>query len=163
MRVIGIDPGASGGMACFLKDANGAPDVFKFNGATEQEIARRVLEWAGESDDGCYCLLERVWASRGSGDRTMGAATMFTFGQNYGFIRGVLIALGVPFEEVLPATWQATFSLKRTDKSESDTDKKNRHKAKAQQLWPNVKVTHAISDALLIAEHARRLTLTGTH
>lgn len=154
MRIIGIDPGAQGGMACFLEDANG-PDVFKFTNATEADIADRLREW---SESGCIkCYLERVWASRGSGDRTMGASTMFTFGQNYGFVRGVLIALGIPFEEVLPAKWQATFSLKRTDPNETDTAKKNRHKAKAQQLFPTLKVTHAVADAILIAEHARRV------
>lgn len=150
---IGIDPGASGGMAC-IHDAY-LPEIVNFKHATETEIAVSLSAWRSQGD--CFAYLERVWASRGSGDRTMGAATMFTFGQNYGFIRGVLIALHIPFEEVLPAKWQGEFSLKRTSKSESDTAKKNRHKAKAQQLFPTVKLTHAISDALLITEYGRRV------
>jgi len=87
---------------------------------------------------------------------------MFTFGQNYGFVRGVLVALEIPFEEVLPQKWQATFSLKRTDKSESDTAKKNRHKAKAQNLFPGARCTHSVSDAILIAEYGRRLKCAET-
>lgn len=35
-------------------------------------------------------------------------------------------------------------------------NKKNRHKAKAQQLFPAWHITHATADALLIAEYARR-------
>lgn len=151
MKVIGIDPGSAGGMAC-LYDVG--PDVCKLDG-TERDTSDALKFWAAAYQ--CFAYLERVWASRGSGDRTMGAATMFTFGQNYGFIRGLLIAHGIPFEEVLPAKWQAEFGLKRTDKSESDTQKKNRHKAKAQQLFPGVKVTLWNCDALLIAEYGRRV------
>jgi crossover junction endodeoxyribonuclease RuvC len=150
---IGIDPGASGGMAC-IKDAY-LPEIVNFKHATESDIAQAISSWHSGGD--CFAVLERVWASRGKGDRTMGAATMFSFGQNYGFIRGCLIAFKIPFEEVLPAKWQAEFSLKRTDTNESDTDKKNRHKAKAQQLFPTMKTTHATADALLITEYGRRL------
>lgn len=150
---IGIDPGASGGMACFVNASQ--PEVVNFKRATEADIADALFSWHNHGD--CFCMLERVWASRGKGDRTMGASTMFTFGQNYGFVRGCLIALKIPFEEVLPAKWQAEFSLKRTDTNESDTDKKNRHKAKAQQLFPGLKITHAVSDAMLIAEYCTRV------
>jgi hypothetical protein len=33
---------------------------------------------------------------------------------------------------------------------------KNVSKSRAQELFPSIKVTHAIADALLIAEHNRR-------
>jgi hypothetical protein len=41
-------------------------------------------------------------------------------------------------------------------KGETRTAKKNRHKDLAQRLFPKVKVTHAIADALLLAEWLRR-------
>ncbi len=82
---------------------------------------------------------------------------MFSFGRNYGFLRGCLHCLKIPFEEVTPAKWQREFSLLRTDKAETNTAKKNRHKAKAQQLFPDTNVTHAIADALLIAEYGLRV------
>jgi hypothetical protein len=41
------------------------------------------------------------------------------------------------------------------------TVKKNKHKAKAAQLFPRVKITHSNADALLIAEHARRQYVKG--
>lgn len=150
---IGIDPGASGGMAC-IKDAY-LPEIVRFSQSTEADIARALAKWNSECD--CFAYLERVGPNRGHGDRKQGASTMFAFGQNYGFIRGVLIALRVPFEEVQAVKWQVGFGLRRTDKNETDTAKKNRHKAKAQQLFPAVKVVHENSDALLITEYGRRL------
>ncbi len=61
----------------------------------------------------------------------------------------MLIASRIPFEEVTPQKWQKTLScLSRGDK--------NITKAKAQQLFPGLRVTHATADALLIAEYARR-------
>jgi hypothetical protein len=41
-------------------------------------------------------------------------------------------------------------------KDETSTEKKNRHKAAAVRLFPGVKVTHKVADAILIAEFARR-------
>lgn len=151
MRIIGIDPGSMGGMACFVEDANG-PDVFKFDGATEADIANRLREWchAGET--------AKVYVERVSSRPGEGVVAAFTFGTNYGFLRGVLAALEVPREFVTSGTWCKTFGLKRA-KDESKTDWKNRHKAKAQELFPGVKITHAFADALLIAEHARRVEL----
>jgi hypothetical protein len=54
-----------------------------------------------------------------------------------------------PFEEVSPQKWQKAMGcMTKGDKNVS--------KAKAQQLFPQLKITHAIADALLIAEYARR-------
>ena len=82
---------------------------------------------------------------------TQGATGTFTFAQGYGFIRGVLITIGIPFEDVTPQAWQKTLGcLTRGDKNVS--------KAKAQQLFPQLpRITHAIADALLIAEYGRRI------
>ena len=74
----------------------------------------------------------------------------FTFGQSYGFLRGMLIASEVPFDEVLPVKWMTKLSCRTKGN-------KNITKAKAQQLFPELKITHAIADALLIAEYCRQL------
>jgi crossover junction endodeoxyribonuclease RuvC len=85
-----------------------------------------------------------------------GVTSCFTFGQNYGFIRGLLTALEIPFEDVTPNAWQKQAGLLRRNKDETITQKKNRHKQQAQQLFPHLKVTHAIADALLICEYGRK-------
>jgi hypothetical protein len=38
-------------------------------------------------------------------------------------------------------------------------DKKQRNKAKAEELFPGQRITHATADALLIAEYCRRIHL----
>lgn len=109
------------------------------------ETERDVWEWLqgalGGSD---FAYIERVHSMP-----KQGVASSFTFGRSYGFLRGCLIASGIPFEEVTPQTWQKALGcLSRGDK--------NVTKAKAQQLFPSLKITHATADALLIAEYGRR-------
>lgn len=81
-----------------------------------------------------------------------GATGTFTFGRGYGFLRGCLVTIGIPFEEVAPQTWQKHLDCKTGGN-------KNVSKGRAQQLFPHLKITHKIADALLIAEYGRRIRL----
>jgi len=142
--ILGIDPGAGGGLASWYDNEMCAVKM----PATEKDIC----DWAADfCETGAFAYIERVHAMPGQG-----VTSMFSFGRNYGFLRGCLIAHGIPFEEVTPRTWQKTFGLKKA-KGETPTAWKNRLKAKAQQLFPELKVTLATADALLIAEHGRRV------
>jgi len=79
----------------------------------------------------------------------MGVKSAFTFGEGYGRLQMALTALGIPYERVRPAAWQKAIGcMTKGDKNVS--------KRKAQELFPDLKVTHAIADALLIAEYNRR-------
>ena len=71
-----------------------------------------------------------------------------------------LLALGMPTEKVTPQKWQKVYQL-GSSKSYTKIQWKNKLKAKAQQLFPSLgkKITLSTSDALLIAEYARRLAL----
>lgn len=144
MISMGIDPGGSG--AIVVIGNHGVPDFVR-NSGTESDLASFVSAWCATD----FAIIEKVGAMP-----KQGVSSTFKFGQSYGFLRGLLIANRIAFEEVTPQKWQKEFGLVRTNKSESGTDKKNRHKAKAQQLFPGVKVTHANADALLIAEYCRR-------
>jgi len=89
-------------------------------------------------------MVERVHAFPGAG-----VTGMFTFGNFYGFLRGILTASGIPHEFVQPEKWQKAMGcLTRGDKNVS--------KAAAQRLFPKIKITHAMADSLLIAEYCRR-------
>lgn len=136
----GIDPGASGAYAQ-------GTVVFPFKNRTERDIWDLFLKMMP-----CKVYIEKVHAMP-----KQGVSSTFKFGQNYGALRMALIAAQIPFEEVRPADWMREFGLRRK-KGESDTSWKNRKKAKAQQIFPLAKVTHATADALLIAEYGRRLT-----
>ncbi len=136
---IGIDPGVSGGMA--LLRPQGTTETVAFKQATEKDIFDALEEWwlcAG------FVVIEKVSASP-----QMGVVSAFTFGTSYGFLRGVITGR-YPFEAVTPQKWQKELGcLTRGNKNVS--------KAKAQQLFPSLKITHSIADALLLAEYARRL------
>lgn len=152
---LGIDPGNSGGAALLNPDGSVAGAHFKFEGLTETDLRERLVHWYREYN--LIALVELVGPNRNrsKGEVRQGASAMFTFGQNYGLLRGLLIGLAIPFEEVLPLAWQTEFRL-RAKPDETKTAKKNRHKAKAQQLFPAWHITHATADALLIAEYLRR-------
>lgn len=137
MSYLGIDPGVSGGLALV---SNGAAEAVKMP-ATEADC----LQWLEERRAKVtHALIEKVHSRPGQG-----VSSTFKFGKNYGLLRGLLVALRIPFEEVAPGKWQRALGCL------SGGDK-NVTKAKAQQLFPALRVTHATADALLIAEHCRR-------
>ena len=79
----------------------------------------------------------------------MGVTSSFTFGRGLGRLEALLTAHRIPYEEIAPGKWQRSLGcLTKGDK--------NVTKARAQQLFPGVKVTHYVADALLIAEYGRR-------
>lgn len=147
MNYIGIDPGKSGGIAV-LNDRGvvGAwpmPD-------TERDTFDLIKECTASPDEDTAAVIEYVRSRPGQG-----VASMFTFGKSYGGLRMALVATGVPFQEVTPGSWQKAFGL-TSQQHATQTAKKNANKARAQELFPNIKITHAIADALLLAEWLRR-------
>lgn len=148
--IIGIDPGKSGGIATITLDGQTA--FAEKIPKTERDACDLLRSLKAEA---VFLYLEKVAAMPGQG-----VSSTFNFGMNYGFLRGLITALEIPFEEVLPSKWQGALSCRPRKKS-SKTEHKNALKQKAQQLFPRIKMTHAIADALLIAEYGRRLR-TGT-
>jgi Holliday junction resolvasome RuvABC endonuclease subunit len=73
----------------------------------------------------------------------------FTFGRSFGFLLGCLAVHRIPFVLVTPQKWQKAMGCM------SGGDK-NKTKAKAQQLYPGERITHATADALLLATYCRQ-------
>ena len=142
MNILGIDPGQSGGIAfLWWKD----PLVFKMPD-TERDVLN-ILEEIKTEKIGkrpFFAYIEAVHAMP-----KQGVSSTFKFGMNYGMLRAFLIALGIPFETVTPVKWQTALGC-RTGGN------KNVTKRKAQELYPHIKITHAIADALLIATFGYR-------
>ena len=152
MIYIGIDPGVSGGMAA-IHPFNGKVECAALEKMTEREIAD-WLEWNAGPKVDCFAMLEKVASSP-----LMGRTSAFTFGRSYGFLRGALAAIGIPFEEVLPRHWQQAMGIPKGEKGEygrANSGRKKLTRGRAQQLFPTIKVTNAIADALLIASYAQR-------
>lgn len=135
---IGIDPGASGGIA-FVPE-RGEPWALKM-----PETYRDILDaLTTEPHYQPRAMIEAVHSMPGQG-----VASSFKFGENYGALVMALTASQIPFIRVTPQGWQK--SMKCLTKGD-----KNVSKRRAQELFPNIKITHAIADALLIAEHLRQ-------
>lgn len=145
LLIAALDPGASGGLAVI--DDRGRAQAWPFP-ATERDIHDLVAEFAPRIS---VCYLEAVHSFP-----RQGATSTFAFGRNYGFLRGLLIALKVPFVEVSPQRWKKAMGLQMSSK-DAKVDKKNLSKRLAQQLYPDIKITHAISEALLLATYGRGL------
>lgn len=134
---LGIDPGASGGLAVMYPISV----VVQPMPATDHDLVEFLKEFADQIK---MAHLENVHSMP-----KQGVASSFKFGVSFGGLKMALACLGIPFELVSPQRWQKDMGcLTKGDKNVS--------KAKAQQLFPSVRVTHSIADALLLAEHARR-------
>lgn len=154
MIYIGIDPGASGGIAVIH---SGEVRVHPIP-ATDRDLLlllapyRPVVDrMPGGFRPIAFAMLERVWGMPGWG------AKNFTFGRSYGALRMALAAQRIPFEEVLPQRWQKAMGIVYPKRKDGGRRDKNITKQRAAALFPQLTVTHAIADALLIAEFARRV------
>lgn len=141
---IGIDPGKSGGIAWLSPSgqayARKLPDTMRDLIDLLTEL-RALADYRGL---GCSAYLERVRSSP-----QMGVVSAFTFGRGFGHIEMALTAAKIRYDEVRPQEWQKRLNcLSKGDK--------NVTKARAQGLFPHLKITHATADALLIAEYGRR-------
>lgn len=144
---IGVDPGMSGGVA-FMDHLGLEAIPFKLH--TPHDLVGFIETRVALSSGPVICFLEAVNAMP-----KQGVSSTFKFGVNYGWWQGVLTALGIPFRRVYPLKWQTAMSC-RTGGN------KNITKARAQELFPGVKITHAVADAILIAEYGRRQTNLNT-
>lgn len=147
MKFIGIDPGKSG-CAAYI---NGSEVVYspKFGDMTEQDTWLLFAEW---EDTGACAVLEKVGPTP-----KMGRRAAFTFGYGFAVLHMALLASGIRYIEVTPSVWQGYLKC-RTKKQGGVMAKsdKNVTKRKAQQLFPDLKVTNVNADALLLATYCRK-------
>lgn len=143
---IGIDPGANGGIAWI--DYNGKPCVEKMPDSLQDlwELICDITNYPRSTVDGrsYKAYIEQVHSSP-----QMGVKSAFTFGNGFGHLEMALTAAGIPFERVRPQVWQKALGcMTKGDK--------NITKRKAQELFPDIKVTHSIADSLLIAHYGTK-------
>lgn len=143
MIYIGIDPGKSGEMAVIWEF--GGVEIVPFSCEGYRNMMRECLPME------CRCCLERVGAMP-----KQGVNSMFHFGENYGFIQGLLTAYSIPYELVTPQKWKKEFQI---------TGDKNSSIAVCKRLFPDVplrrtdrcrKDDDGYAESLLMAEYAKR-------
>ena len=142
-RILGIDPGKSGGFAIY-EDNQMFPWAFGDMveaAAVLETLIPRLIDFA---------VLEKVGAAPGQSPRSM-----FAFGENYGFWQALLIYNKIPHRLISPQEWQR--GIPNAKSRANKTAHKNALKAEAFRRYPELKVTHAVADAILICDYARKL------
>lgn len=150
---IGIDPGVSGGIARVFSPPYGF-DMALPMPDSDRELYVILRDWYRGAKDlniPVSAFIERVRPGVFGGKFKMGVVSAFTFGGEARRITALLGgALNARYEFVEPAEWQRALGCR----TKGD---KNISKARAVELFPKISVTHAIADALLIAEYGHRL------
>lgn len=141
--IIAIDPGVSGAVVW----GTGLHDVTYANmpdtPADIRDLFRDIL--ADGVKPVCHMELVGGFAGNTSGTSHSG----FVFGNSNGILLGILAAFEIPVIRHRPQDWQKLLRLSPS-KHLSKSQHKNKLKARAQELFPGIKVTLKNADALLI-------------
>ena len=154
MRIIGIDPGLSGGIA-ILDDlkifdlfdmpimSEGKKNKNQLNSAQLVNIIKKHII-LGKT----FVIVEQVSAMPGQG-----VTSMYNFGQTFGSIKGICAALNLPIFYVRPAKWKKHFELINSSKDASRTKVIEMYPSISSRLSRKKDVNKA--DAILIARYFR--------
>ena len=149
MRLLGVDPGVSGAIACYdtdllalaIRDIPTAKSRQNRSVILESELARRIHALAPDQ-----AVVELVHALP-----KQGVSSTFSFGVSFGVLRGVLAAFEIPVSFLTPQEWRR---LTRVPGRGGD---KGTSRTRACELFPHsahlfsrVK-DHGRADAALIA------------
>ena len=143
MIYMGIDAGARGGISYIHENGVDVTSIpFTESGVSEICQAMRGKE--------CICYLEQVHAMP-----NQGVTSMFHFGENFGYIRGVLEDNRINYVLVSPQKWKKYFGLNKDKQLSIDICK---------EIFPNVnlfrtprckKESDGMAESLLLAEYGR--------
>lgn len=155
--VIGVDPGANGGIAIFIpgqkakavkmpKDITELRDFFSYYAENYDPIV--FLEKLSVRPDDV--------AANGDGRANMGKLYRIQkLMANYEHLKALIETAEIPFVMVHPMTWQTKLKLRIRGVKEEKAERKHRYQAKAASLYPEIKVTLWNADALLLLHFGR--------
>lgn len=145
---VGIDPGKKGAMAIMgYSNTTGERYMMKIIPFDPQEYIKMLKQF-----NGATVCIEQVHSLPREGVKSV-----WSFGQTYGWLLGVLDAVGLSYQTVPPNLWKKDFSLLRTEKKQSIEVCK--------RLFPGIELRRTdkcrtdddnMADAALICEYARR-------
>lgn len=144
--IVAFDPGKGGGGA--VMHSNGSIELHSFK--TESEYINILNSLVPGSYD---VVIEDVPVFVSI---TTSNASSFKLGYNFGFIVGMSRSLGFATHLVKPREWQRGLQGLNT-KGLGYTDRKRMLKDNALRLYPDLKITHATADAVLIGDYWKRV------
>lgn len=151
--IIGIDPGASGGIALWAGGKASAMNMPK-----DMEDIRDWLEYVKESHDPIV-FIEKLSVrpddvSVSDGKPNMGK--MYRIQKmiaQYEQLKATIMMCDIPMVAVHPMKWQNALHLRK--KGEEKADRKRRYRDLAAGMYPEAKATLLTGDALLIMHFGR--------
>lgn len=171
---IGIDPGSKGYFCVIYPD--NSKEFVSIADNDELGLSRELKRIKGKSGENVVACMEEIHAIFGSS-----AKSTFSFGQIFGILKGILVALEIPYHLVPPKAWQKEIwtnsdlvvsykVIKRNGKETNvkDINTKATSFNASRRLFPDVDLRRSErcknlddnkSDSLLIAEYARRKNL----
>ena len=166
-RILAFDPGLKGGVAC---DSDGEIACYPMpvsksgDGLDERTLVK--LFWDVQPD---LIVIERVQcilAEDKNGERTRvnGAASMFTFGEGYGVLRGIARAWqvssgrSVQIDYPLPTHWKPVILPGRTKGKQGAIDYCRENFPEINLVLPRCTVEHTgIADALCLLRYGQKI------
>jgi hypothetical protein len=154
MGILGVDPGLQGGLAIRAKEGL----IYEPMPVVGGEIDLAALtRWLSENRSEIkMAYVEKVWALP-----KQGVPGGFKFGVGFGAVQGILTALAIPFELVLPRMWMKAMHAGISP----DLDSKARSQLAATRIFPAInflaterssKPHEGMVEASLIAEYGWR-------
>jgi len=144
-KIIGIDPGKSGGLTVIDSDGIVA---HKCPPTPEKMAILFGIALNGHAPIDVQVIMEQVWARPTNGSRHA-----FSYGTNYGLWFGIAAAHEIKIDLVSPQKW-----MKEIGCPKGMDVKKRKHwlKDKAMELYPSLpKVTLLTADSILIAHYGK--------
>lgn len=154
--VIGVDPGAQGGIAVFIpgqnpkvvkmpKDIRELADFFAYYKENYKPIV--FLEKLSVRPDDVMVQGER--AAMGKMYRIQKMLS------NFEHLKAIIETAGIPYVLCHPLSWQTKLKLRVRGEHEEKADRKRRYAEHAAKLYPGVKVALWNSDAILLMHFGR--------
>ena len=148
---IGVDPGKNGGVAV-INEVKKYEGVISFRcpkNARDMAMALMATIPTDISYSDIIVAVEHVHSMP-----KQGVVSSFSFGQNLGQWEGIISSLELDIEYVSPRSWMGHYDLQwNLDRK----DRKRFLRGVAENLFPNIKMTFNISDALLIANYKKEI------
>ena len=163
MRVyVGCDPGMTGGLAAVDQEGVliSVIPIPRVHGSTGPQDYHAIKEWFAsiKKMGKVEAALERISVRPGEGVKST-----LTAGTNWGFLKGMLVAIGARYVEPTPQAWKKVLGLPKRSGKERKKGKEDAV-VLATQLFPGIDLTpgrkriphDGMADSVLIAEYARR-------
>lgn len=164
MRVLGIDPGATGALVLLRGDRISVCDMpfvlIQRGMRKEKGSNKKVPRYVKHTDAAMLAGIikmyrpDHAWVEKVHSMPKQGVSSTFAFGRCVGVIEGVLAGLGIPMSFVTPQAWQKELKLIKKGKGAT--------RQRASELWPYKAKAFRLAkhdgraDAAMIGRYGRR-------